>query len=66
MRKYAYILILLALSVAPLHADVKKESRHFLTTEAGIVPIKTGNNNHSHSMRSYKKKSWLWTTKIAY
>lgn len=36
MRKYAYILILLALSVAPLHADVKKESRHFLTTEAGI------------------------------
>ena len=36
MRKYAYILILLALSMTPLHADVKKESRHFLSTEAGI------------------------------
>ena len=36
MNRYAYILILLALVATPLRADVKKESRHFLVTEAGI------------------------------
>ena len=36
MRKYAFIILLFVLSAAPLHANVKKESRHFLTTEAGI------------------------------
>lgn len=36
MRRYTFILIILILSVTSLHANVKKESRHFLTTEAGI------------------------------
>lgn len=36
MKQFRYILIVLLCLATPLHADVKKESRHFLTTEAGI------------------------------
>lgn len=36
MKQLQYILIALLCIAAPLHADVKRESRHFLTTEAGI------------------------------
>jgi len=36
MKQLRHILIALLCIAAPLHADVKRESRHFLTTEAGI------------------------------
>ena len=36
MKQFRNILIVLLCLAAPLHADVKRESRHFLTTEAGI------------------------------
>lgn len=36
MKQLQTILIALLCVAAPLHADVKRESRHFLTTEAGI------------------------------